>query len=54
MFGQLKKEVRAIGKPEWRPMLAYLANLHEKATHAPREPLNDPPSCMAGISAGLL
>jgi len=29
----LKREVLHLGKPQWRPLLAYVASLHEKSTH---------------------
>jgi glycogen debranching enzyme len=38
----LEAEAAAIGKPEWRPMLRYVAQLHEKSTHASREPFPYP------------
>lgn len=31
---ELKKEVKSIGKPEWRPMPSYVAELHERSTWA--------------------
>ncbi len=33
MLDNLKREVRDLGKPEWRPMLSYLAELHERSIH---------------------
>jgi len=33
----LKKETERLGKAAWRPMLAYVARLHERATHPPRD-----------------
>lgn len=36
----LKEETEKIGKPEWRPMLKYVAELHEKSTHEPEWPFN--------------
>ena len=35
MLKELKNEVQKIGKPEWGPLLIYLANLHEDSIHAP-------------------
>lgn len=32
-WAQLTTEARRTGKPAWRPMLAYVAALHQKATH---------------------
>ena len=34
----LRHEADALGKPAWRPMLRYLAALHERATHPPAPP----------------
>ena len=42
MMDHLKAEVQRIGKPQWRPMLAYVAALHEKSTHPPRPPFPHP------------
>jgi glycogen debranching enzyme len=38
----LKADAGAIGKPAWRPMLRYVADLHERSTHPPRAPLPHP------------
>ena len=38
----LKRAVRKIGRPEWRDMLLYVAELHEKCTHPPRPPFPFP------------
>ena len=38
----LKADARAIGKPAWRPMLRYVAELHERSTHPPRAPFPHP------------
>ena len=38
----LKKAVQTIGKPQWRDMLLYVAELHEKCTHPPRPPFPFP------------
>jgi glycogen debranching enzyme len=42
MMDRLKDEVQRIGKPSWRPMLAYVARLHERSTHPPRPPFPHP------------
>lgn len=34
----LKEAVKTIGKPRWRDMLSYVANLHEKCVNPPRPP----------------
>lgn len=39
---KLKAETRKTEKTEWRPMLEYVAELHEKSTHPPREPFPYP------------
>jgi putative isomerase len=36
----LNKDAAKTGKPEWRPMLSYLAGLHKKATHAAQWPFD--------------
>ncbi len=36
----LQQEVQTLGKPEWRPMLSYVANLHQKSTHPPQWPFD--------------
>ena len=38
----LKAETQVIGKPEWRPMLLYVAELHERSIHPPRAPFPYP------------
>ena len=38
----LKADARATGKPTWRPMLRYVAELHERSTHPPRAPFPHP------------
>ncbi len=38
----LKADAGAIGKPAWRPMLRYVADLHERSTHPPRAPFPHP------------
>ena len=42
MLEELKKTAAALGKREWRPMLSYVAELHEKSTHPPRPPFEHP------------
>ncbi|MFC2087841.1 hypothetical protein ACFLSA_06760 [Bacteroidota bacterium] len=37
-FVFLKKEASTLGKTEWRSMLLYMANLHEKGTHPAQSP----------------
>lgn len=39
---RLRSEAEGLGKPEWRPMLRYLAALHERGTHPPRPPFPYP------------
>jgi putative isomerase len=39
---RLKAEIQEIGKPQWRPMLTYVAELHERSVHPPREPFPYP------------
>jgi putative isomerase len=34
----LRREADSLGKPAWRPMLQYLAAMHERATHPPAPP----------------
>jgi glycogen debranching enzyme len=41
-FPQLEAETASIGKPEWRPVLEYVARLHGCSTHAPSPPLPYP------------
>jgi glycogen debranching enzyme len=38
----LKAEVEGLGKAAWRPLLRYVAELHEKSTHPPRPPFSRP------------
>lgn len=38
----LVREAAALGKPSWRPMLVYVARLHERATHPPEPPFAYP------------
>jgi glycogen debranching enzyme len=38
----LKQGVATLGKPAWRPMLAYVANLHEASIRPPTPPLPHP------------
>ena len=42
MFAQLKASVSTLGKPEWRPMLAYVADLHARSTHPAQPPFPHP------------
>lgn len=35
MLEQLRDSVKHLGRPQWRPMLTYLANLHEESLHPP-------------------
>ncbi len=35
----LRAGVTTLGKPSWRPMLAYVAELHERSVHPPQAPL---------------
>lgn len=35
MLETLKSSIYHLGKPSWRPMLSYLAHMHERALHAP-------------------
>jgi putative isomerase len=39
---QLKAEVARIGKPKWRPMLWYVADLHEQSVHPAQGPFPYP------------
>lgn len=39
-WAALKKQAQNTGKPEWREMLLYVANLHEKSTHEPVWPFD--------------
>lgn len=38
----LEAVVESLGKPHWRPMLRYVARLHEKSVHPPRPPFPFP------------
>jgi len=40
-WADLMKESQSIGKPQWRPMLKYLAVLHQKSTHPPVWPFKN-------------
>lgn len=42
MLDELKTETQRLGKPEWRPMLRYVVELHEKSTHPARYPFPHP------------
>jgi len=42
MFERLKSEAKVLGKPSWRGMFQYAAELHERSTHPPREPFPYP------------
>ncbi len=37
-WGALNQEAQAVGKPEWRPMLQYVAELHRRSTHPAQWP----------------
>jgi putative isomerase len=37
-FAALKTEASTLGKPSWRPLLKYVAELHERSTHPARPP----------------
>lgn len=39
---KLTAEASRLGKPEWRPMLVYLAELHRRSTHPARPPFPYP------------
>jgi len=41
-WAALKSEAKIIGKPKWRSMLGYVADLHEMSTHNPMFPLDLP------------
>jgi glycogen debranching enzyme len=41
-FSKLEAESLTLGKPEWRPVLEYVAKLHGTSTHPPRAPLPYP------------
>jgi hypothetical protein len=36
----LRREAEMLGKPAWRPMLRYVADLHQRATHPALDPLH--------------
>ena len=42
MLDALKAEADRLGKAAWRPMLRYVAELHERSTHPPRPPFELP------------
>ncbi|MGQ9629436.1 MAG: amylo-alpha-1,6-glucosidase [bacterium] len=42
MLDNLKAEVRNMGKLKWRAMLLYVAELHERSIHPPRDPFHLP------------
>lgn len=42
MLEALREEAHQLGQPEWRPMLAYLAELHARSTHPARPPFSRP------------
>ena len=42
MLERLKAEAGTLGKPAWRPMLAYVAALHERSIRPPRPPFPFP------------
>jgi putative isomerase len=42
MLENLKTEVAGLGKPQWRPMLSYTADLHERSIHPPVYPFELP------------
>jgi len=42
MLEKLMAEAGRIGKPAWRPMLRYVAELHARSTHPPRIPFPYP------------
>ncbi len=39
MLDALQLEARHLGKPQWRPLLDYVARLHTRSVHPPRPPL---------------
>ena len=41
-WAPLRAEASTLGKPSWRPMLAYLAALHERGTHPASPPFEYP------------
>ena len=42
MFQTLKQSVTTLGKPAWRPMLRFVAELHEQSTHPAQPPFPHP------------
>ncbi len=42
VLAQLVESVQDLGRPEWRPMLKYVAELHARSTHPPRTPFPYP------------
>jgi len=42
MFEALMAEADSLGKPAWRPMLRYVAQLHARSTHPARPPFSRP------------
>jgi putative isomerase len=42
MLDRLRAETDTLGKPEWRPMLRYVAELHERSTHPAAPPFSRP------------
>jgi putative isomerase len=41
-MNNLKAETQKLGQPRWRPMLLYVAELHERSIHPPRVPFPHP------------
>jgi hypothetical protein len=39
MLEALKRAATGLGKPQWRPVLSYMANLHERNTNPPGGPM---------------
>jgi len=57
MLDNLKAEASRLGKPEWRPMLRYVAELHERSVREPVYPFALPweeigPGCFASPAFG--
>lgn len=42
LLNNIRMSVRLIGKPEWRPMLTAMAELHARSAHSPRPPFPYP------------
>ncbi len=40
MLDALQNEASRLGKPEWRPLLGYVAELHARSTHPARPPFS--------------